>query len=51
MFIMTEIDARMYTVRLHGEPPAGLSAIYGSAPAAVEAAKQYADRGLQEAAR
>jgi glutathione S-transferase len=51
MFIMTEIDARMYTVRLHGEPPAGLSAIYGSAPAAVEAAKQYADRSLQEAAR
>ncbi len=51
MFIMTEIDARMYTVRLHGEPPAGLSEIYGAAPAAVEAAKQYAHKSLQEASR
>jgi glutathione S-transferase len=51
MFIMTEIDARIYTVRLHGEPPAGLSATYGSAPVAVEAAKQYVDKSLHEAAR
>jgi glutathione S-transferase len=51
MYIMTEIDARLYTVRLHGEPPAGLSAIYGAAPTAVEAAKQYVDNSLHEAAR
>ena len=51
MFIMTEIDARMYTIRLHGEPPEGLSPVYGSAPAAVEAAKRYADRSLCETAR
>lgn len=51
MFIMTEIDARMYSIRLHGESPAGLSAIYGSAPAAVEASKLYAGGSLCEAAR
>jgi glutathione S-transferase len=51
LFIMTEIDARIYTVRLHGEPPAGLSAIYGAAPTAVQAAKDYVHKSLQEAAR
>jgi glutathione S-transferase len=51
MFIMTEIDARLYTTRLHGEPPAGLSATYGAAPVAVEAAKEYAGKSLHEAAR
>ncbi|MFK8050028.1 MAG: glutathione S-transferase family protein [Halioglobus sp.] len=51
MFVMTEIDARLYSVRLHDEPPGGLSSVYGSAPAAVDAAKQYAARGLREAAR
>jgi glutathione S-transferase len=51
LFIMTEIDARLYTVRLHGEPPAGLAATYGAAPRAVEAAKQYVDKSLHEAAR
>jgi glutathione S-transferase len=51
MFIMTEIDARIYTTRLHGEPPEGLSAIYGAAPVAVEAAKQYVDGSMHEAAR
>lgn len=51
MFIMTEIDARLYTVRLHGDPPAGLSEIYGAAPIAVEAAKQYVKRSLLEVAR
>jgi glutathione S-transferase len=51
MFIMTEIDARLYTVRLHGEPPAGLSATYGAAPAAVEAARKYVDNSLLEPAR
>jgi glutathione S-transferase len=51
LFIMTKIDARMYTVRLHGEPPAGLSAIYGAAPAAVQAAKDYVHKSLQEVAR
>jgi glutathione S-transferase len=51
MYLMTEIDARLYTTRLHGEPPRGLSATYGSAPVAVEAAKEYVCRGLHEAAR
>ena len=51
LYLMTEIDARLYTTRLHGEPPNGLSATYGSAPVAVEAAKQYVSRGLREAAR
>jgi len=51
MYIMTEIDARLYTTRLHSEPPRGLSAIYGSAPVAVEAAREYVDRSLHEAAR
>jgi len=51
MYLMTEIDARLYTTRLHGEPPNGLSATYGSAPVAVEAAKEYVSRGLREAAR
>ena len=50
-FVMTEIDARMYTVRLHTNPPSGLSETYGTAPVAVDAAKQYAARGLHEAAR
>jgi glutathione S-transferase len=50
LFIMSEIDARMYTVRLHSDPPEGLSATYGSAPTAVDAAKKYADRQLHEAA-
>ena len=51
LFIMTEIDARMYTVRLHDDPPRGLSAIYGAAPTAVEAAKKYVENSLLEAAR
>ena len=51
MFLMMEVDARLYTVRLHGDPPAGLSNIYGAAPAAVEAAKQYVDHSLQEVVR
>ena len=51
LFIMTEIDARIYTVRLHSDPPDGLSTIYGAAPTAVEAAKKYVDRQLREAAR
>lgn len=50
-FVMTEIDARLYTVRLHDDPPSGLSQTYGAAPVAVDAAKQYANRGLGEAAR
>ncbi len=51
LFIMTEIDARMYTIRLHADPPQGLSAVYGAAPVAVEAAKKYAESSLNEAAR
>jgi glutathione S-transferase len=51
MYIMTEIDARLYTTRLHGEPPMGLPEIYGSAPVAVEAAKEYVNRGLLEVTR
>jgi glutathione S-transferase len=51
LFIMTEIDARIYTVRLHGEPPGGLAAVYGAAPMAVQAAKDYVYKSLQEAAR
>ena len=51
LFIMTEIDARIYTIRLHGDAPHGLSEIYGSAPAAVEAAKKYVENSLNEAAR
>ncbi len=51
LFIMTEIDARIYTIRLHGEPPGGLAAVYGAAPTAVQAAKDYAEGTLHEAAR
>ncbi len=51
LFIMTEVDARIYTIRLHGEPPAGLAAVYGAAPTAVQAAKDYAEGRLHEAAR
>jgi glutathione S-transferase len=51
LFIMTEIDARLYTLRLHGEPPAGLAAVYGAAPTAVRAAKEYAHNSLHETAR
>ena len=51
MFIMTEIDARIYTLRLHDDPPRGLSDVYGAAPVAVEAARKYVGRGLEEAAR
>ena len=50
MYIMTEIDARLYTTRLHGEPPLGLAAMYGASPVAVKAAKEYVSRGLSEAA-
>ena len=50
-FVMTEIDARLYTIRLHADPPLGLSATYGSAPVAIDAAKQYVERQLHEAAR
>ena len=41
----------MYTVRLHDGPPLGLSDVYGAAPMAVEAAKEYVGRGLNEANR
>jgi len=51
LFIMTEIDARLYTLRLHGEPPAGLAAVYGAAPTAVQAAKEYVHKSLHETAR
>lgn len=51
LFIMTEIDARIYTIRLHDGPPQGLSAIYGAAPAAVDAARKYVENSLNEAAR
>ncbi len=51
LFVMTEIDARLYTVRLHADPPLGLSETYGASPVAVDAAKQYVDRQLHEAAR
>ena len=51
LFIMTEIDARIYTIRLHHAPPQGLSGIYGAAPAAVEAAKKYVEKSFNEAAR
>jgi glutathione S-transferase len=51
LFIMTEIDARTYSIRLHDEPPRGLSAIYGAAPAAVEGARKYVENSLQEAGR
>ena len=50
MYMMTEIDARLYTTRLHGEPPLGLPTLYGSSPVAVEAAEKYVRRGLDEAA-
>jgi glutathione S-transferase len=51
LFIMTEIDARLYTVRLHDDPPQGLSAIYGVGPVAVEGEKKYVENSLHEAAR
>ena len=51
LFVMTEIDARLYTVRLHADPPLGLSETYGASPVAVDAAKRYVDRQLHEAAR
>ncbi len=51
LFIMTEVDASIYTIRLHGEPPGGLAGVYGAAPTAVQAAKEYVDRSLREAAR
>ena len=50
-FVMTEMDARLYTVRLHGEPPSGLSEKYGASPVAVDAARKYVSRGLNESAR
>ena len=50
-FVMTEIDARLYTVRLHADPPLGLCETYGKAPVAIDAAKHYVERELKEAAR
>ncbi len=50
LFIMTEIDARIYTMRLHSDPPDGLSTTSGAAPTAVDAARKYVDRQLHEAA-
>lgn len=50
-FVMTEIDARLYTIRLHTDPPLGLCETYGKAPVAIDAAKQYVERQLKEAAR
>ena len=51
LFVMTEIDTRLYTIRLHADPPLGLSETYGASPVAVDAAKQYVDRQFREAAR
>ena len=51
LFIMTEIDARIYTIRLHDDPPTGLSDTYGAAPTAVEAARKYVKNSLLEAVR
>jgi glutathione S-transferase len=48
--IMTELDARIYTLRLHCDPPNGLSGTYGAAPTAVDAARKYVDRQLHGAA-
>ncbi len=50
-YIMTEIDARLYTVRMHAQPPLGLSETYGEAPVACDAAKNYVQRGFTEAER
>jgi glutathione S-transferase len=47
-YIMTEMDARMYTIRLHDQPPGGLSEIYGASQVAVETAKKYAERSFNE---
>jgi glutathione S-transferase len=51
LFVMAEIDARVYTIRMHADPPMGLSETYGASSVAVDTAKQYVDRQLQEAAR
>ncbi len=51
LFIMTEIDARIYTIRLHDDPPKGLSDVYGAAPTAVEAARKYVENSFNEATR
>ena len=51
LFIMTEIDTRIYTIRLHGDPPHGRPDTYGAAPTAVEAARKYVGKSLNEAAR
>jgi glutathione S-transferase len=50
-FVMTEIDARLDTIRLHGDPPIGLSDIHGKAPNAVETARKYVGNSLLEASR
>ena len=50
-FIMTEIDARMYAIRMHDNPPLGLQEIYGASDVAVDAARAYAERQFNEAAR
>ena len=49
--IMTEFDARIYTIRLHDDPPFGLCETYGAAPTAVEAARKYIQNSMFEAAR
>jgi glutathione S-transferase len=51
LFIMTEIDARIYTIRLHDDPPQGLADIYGPAPAAVEGTKKYVEKSMRESVR
>ena len=46
-FVMTEIDAPLYITRRHE----GLPAIYGASPVAVESAKTYALRSVEEVNR
>ena len=46
-FGMTELDATaIYVLRRHEGPPYGLSHIYGSAPTANDAAREYFDKQL-----
>jgi glutathione S-transferase len=47
LFALTELDARLYTVRMHE----GLPETYGEAPAAVKAAREYFARQSGEMAR
>lgn len=47
LFILTELDARLYTVRMHE----GLHDVYGEAPQATKAAREYVARQSGEMAR